>query len=306
MSRVLVIFVDGLGLGPGDPDLNPLAVARMSATAALLEGRRLVANSAPFVGARATLLAIDARLGVEGTPQSATGQAALLTGRNVPALVGEHYGPKPNRAVSTILRQDNLFMQIRSRGGTAALLNAYPPRYFEAIDSGRRLYSSIPMAVVAAGIPLKTAQDLQAGEAFSVDFTGQGWSDQPDFPPAPVYSVEEAGRKLAELSQSYDLAWFDYWLSDVLGHRGSLREAVAILESLDAVLGATIGNWGDRPDLIVLTSDHGNLENLGQRGHTVNPVPALVIGPAEARNRFCEELQDLTSIAPAILRAVFG
>lgn len=306
MSRVLVIFVDGLGLGPGDPDLNPLAVARMPATAALLEGRRLVAGSAPFVGARATLLAIDARLGVEGTPQSATGQAALLTGRNVPALVGEHYGPKPNRAVSTILRQDNLFMQIRSRGGTAALLNAYPPRYFEAIDSGRRLYSSIPMAVVAAGIPLKTAQDLQAGEAFSVDFTGQGWSDQPGFPPAPIYSVEEAGRKLAELSQSYDLAWFDYWLSDVLGHRGSLREAVAILESLDAVLGATIGNWGDRPDLIVLTSDHGNLENLGQRGHTVNPVPALVIGPTEARNRFCEELQDLTSIAPAILRAVFG
>ncbi len=306
MSRVLVIFVDGLGLGPGDPDLNPLAVARMPATAALLEGRRLVAGSAPFVGVRATLLAIDARLGVEGTPQSATGQAALLTGRNVPALVGEHYGPKPNRAVSTILRQDNLFMQIRSRGGTAALLNAYPPGYFEAIDSGRRLYSSIPMAVVAAGIPLKTAQDLQAGEAFSVDFTGQGWSDQPGFPPAPIYSVEEAGRKLAELSQSYDLAWFDYWLSDVLGHRGSLREAVAILESLDAVLGATIGNWGDRPDLIVLTSDHGNLENLGQRGHTMNPVPALVIGPTEARNRFCEELQDLTSIAPAILRAVFG
>ena len=301
-----MIFMDGIGLGPGDPDLNPLAVARMPTIANLLDGRRLVEGVSPFVGPLATLLAIDANMGVEGTPQSATGQAALLTGRNVPALVGEHYGPKPNQAVSAILKQDNLFMRIRARGGSAALLNAYPPRYFEAINSGRRLYSSIPMAAVAAGIPLKTAGDLQAGEAFSVDFTGRGWAAQPCFPPAPIYSNEEAGHRLAELSQQYDLAWFDYWLSDVLGHRGTLREAVEMLQNFDEVLGATLASWGARPDLIVLTSDHGNLENLGQGKHTKNPVPALVIGPSDDRQRFCAELQDLSSFAPAILEAVFN
>ncbi|MCH8808184.1 MAG: hypothetical protein IH986_19140, partial [Planctomycetes bacterium] len=88
----------------------------------------------PFVGLqRATLLAVDAQMGVEGAPQSATGQAALLTGENVPELVGEHYGPKPNPAVAEIVRRDNLFKKVLARGGSAALLNGYPPRYFEAI-----------------------------------------------------------------------------------------------------------------------------------------------------------------------------
>ncbi len=305
MSKVLVIFLDGVGLGPADPDLNPLAVARMPTVARLLGGRRLVAGSAPYVGPEATLLSVDAAMGVPGTPQSATGQAALLTGRNVPAMVGEHYGPKPNQAVSDIVKRDNLFMRVLARGGTATLLNAYPPRYFEAIGSGRRLYSSIPLAAVAAGIALKTAEDLQAGQAFSVDFTGRGWAAQPGFPPAPIYSETEAGRRLAELSELHDLTWFDYWLSDVIGHRGTLKEAVGMLENLDVVLGELVAQWVDRPDLILVTSDHGNLENLGQRGHTGNPVPGLVIGPAEARARFCSEINDLASFAPAILDAIF-
>ncbi len=76
----------------------------------LLDGRRLLAGSAPFVGPRATLLALDATLGVQGLPQSATGQASLLTGQNVAAAIGEHYGPKPNPAVAkSLLERESLF-----------------------------------------------------------------------------------------------------------------------------------------------------------------------------------------------------
>ncbi len=305
MSRVLFLFLDGVGLGPSDPEVNPLVSARMPALEGLLQGKRMVAGVAPLWGPQATLLSIDARMGVPKTPQSATGQASLLTGRNVPLEIGGHYGPKPNPAVADILRQDNLFMQVKGRGGTAALLNAYPPGYFQAIDSGRRLYSAIPLALTAAGFPLMTADDLQAGRALSADFTGDGWASQPSFPPAPVYSPEDSGRLMAGLAASRDLSWFDYWASDYAGHHQDAEAAVRLMESFDGVLAGLIDAWGDRRDLIVLTSDHGNMEDLSARGHTLNPVPGLLIGPEDLRRRFAEQLVDLTGFTPAVLDIIF-
>jgi hypothetical protein len=302
---VLVVFLDGVGLGTADPARNPFAAADMPETMQLLGGARLLQATAPFEGPLATLAAVDACLGMPGTPQSATGQAALVTGRNVPQAIGEHYGPKPNPAVARLVRQDNVFQQVIRRGGRAALLNAYPPRYFEGIESGRRLYSSIPLAAVAAGLSLMTADDLKAELALSADFTGLGWASQPGFPPAPIYEAAEAGRRLAELSQLQELSWFDFWLSDLVGHHGSMEEALGLLQSLDAVLGGLAFAWGDREDLVVLTADHGNLEDLAQRGHTRNPVPGLLIGPLELRRRFAAGLTDLTGFAPAILRTIF-
>jgi hypothetical protein len=305
MARVMFLFMDGVGLGSDDPNQNPLAAASMPALAALLGGRRLVMSAVPYVGTQATLLAVDACLGVDGLPQSATGQAAILTGSNVPAQVGEHYGPKPNPAVAAIVRQSNLFLDVTRRGGTAALLNAYPPRYFEGIESGRRLYSCIPLAATAAGLTLRSFEDLQRGQALSADFTGEGWSLQPGFPQAPVYSPAEAGARLADLAGQVDLAWFDYWPSDYAGHRNDAQASVQLLGSVDGVLGGLADAFHGRPDLVVITSDHGNLEDLERRGHTRNPVPALVIGPADVRERFCQGLTDLTGFAPAILRTIF-
>lgn len=282
-------------------NINPLVAAQMPNLISLLQGQRLILDSCPFNGDRASLYALDTTLGIPGLPQSATGQAVLLTGRNVPAEIGEHYGPKPNPAVANILRENNLFMEVLRRGGSAVLLNAYPPRYFEAITNRRRLYSAIPMAVNAAGINLMNAEDLQAGRALSPDFTGDGWSSQPDFPPTPVYSPEDAGKHLAHLSQNYSLTWFDYWLSDYAGHRGSKEQALLLLETFDEVLGGVVEAWDLNQDLIIITSDHGNLEDMSARGHTTNPVPALLIGPSRLRNIFTQQITDLTSFYPGVL-----
>src|SRR3990170_2369930 len=84
MPRLLVLFLDGVGLGDEDAVRNPFVSASMPALAALLEGRRLTRSASPFEGARATLLALDPCLGVDGAPQSASGQAAILTGRSGP------------------------------------------------------------------------------------------------------------------------------------------------------------------------------------------------------------------------------
>src|SRR5512142_2207989 len=129
--RLLFIFLDGVGLGRNDPEINPLARVPMPTLESLLGGHKLLAGVAPFIGERASLYALDAGLGVEGLPQSATGQAVLLTGVNVPAEIGEHYGPKPNPAVAKHVHDGTLFSRFLAAGKTAALLNAYPPRYFD-------------------------------------------------------------------------------------------------------------------------------------------------------------------------------
>lgn len=52
--------------------------------------------------------------------------------------------------------------------------------------------------------------------------------------------------------------------------------------------------------MILITSNHGNIEDLSTRRHTANPFPCLLIGPLEARRGFADGLVDLTGIAAGI------
>jgi hypothetical protein len=304
--RFLFLFLDGVGLGSDNPDINPLARAEMPNLQALLGGRKLLHSSLSSTGnrlesQRASLLALDANLGVAGLPQSATGQTSLLTGKNIPQAVGYHYGPKPNPEIAAALSNGSLFSLLKMHGLRAELVNAYPPGYFKAILSGRRLYSAIPLAVTRAGIQLKTIEDLQDEQAIAADFTAQGWRDHLNLPETPVLSPRQAGQRLADLAAGRELAFFEYWLSDYAGHKQEMQPALDLLRQLDQVLGGLLDAWDNDQGLILLTSDHGNLEDLSTRRHTANPVPGLLIGAPDLRERFTRELKDLTDVTPRIL-----
>ncbi len=299
--RILFLFLDGVGLGLDNPSQNPFARANLPNLTGLLAGRRLLAASAPAQTDRATLLALDACLGVSGLPQSATGQAVLLTGRNIPAEIGYHYGPKPDKSTASTLENGGIFGALTRAGKRAALINAYPAGYFDGIHSGRRLYSSIPLAVTKAGLALRSADDLLMGKAISADFTGLGWRERLGHSEIPVLSPAEAGQRLIDLSAELDFAFFEYWLTDYAGHGQDMDAAARLLEQFDAVLGGLLAAWNDDNGLILLTSDHGNLEDVSTRRHTTSPVPLLLVGQARAREKF-SGLKDLTGIAPTILK----
>jgi len=265
----------------------------------LLGGQTLIRETTPFEGERASLLAVDPNLGVNGLPQSATGQSVLLTGINIPAELNYHYGPKPNPEVAQYLDGKTLFAKTVKAGKKTALLNAYPTRYFEGIDSGKRLYSAIPLALTNAGLPLFTQDDYYAGRALSADFTGKGWREFMD-PDAPLFEPEEAGQKLAELAKQYDFAFFEYWASDYAGHKQDMDSAIRQLERFDGVLKGLLAAWQNEDGLILLTSDHGNMEDLSTRKHTAAHVPLLLFGDKDIRSEFQKDIHDLTGIAPAI------
>jgi 2,3-bisphosphoglycerate-independent phosphoglycerate mutase len=300
--KFLFLFLDGIGLGADDPQNNPFARVELPVLSQLLDGRRLVAPHAPCETHRATLLPLDARLGVPDLPQSATGQATLLTGQNVPAAIGRHYGPKPDKEVATFVQKGTIFSRLKNAGRRVAFLNAYPPSYFESIQSGMRLYAAIPLAVVYAGLHLRDIGDLRAGRAISADFTAQGWRSHLKLADIPILTPRQAGQRLVQLSQGNDFSFFEYWLSDYAGHRQDMQAALELLLTFDQVLDGLLQAWDDHSGLILLTSDHGNMEDLSTRRHTLNPVPGLLVGAPDLRRAFANGLGSISDVAPAIMR----
>lgn len=299
----LFLFIDGLGLGEDNPESNPLSKARIPNLDNLLSGKKLVKESAgtasdPFITDDATLWSIDCTMGVSGYPQSATGQATILTGINIPKLLGYHFGPKPSSEIKHFLEKRTIFQVLPRKGFRAALLNGYPQSYFNLIQTGRRLPGAIAMAVQLAGIPLKNTMDMRMGRALSADLTGLGWRERLNISDIPIYSASDSGKLLARLSQDYNFAFFEYWLSDYAGHRADMDQACQLLETFDKMLGGLIDS--SKENIIFITSDHGNLEDLTTRKHTCNPVPGLIIGPKALREKFLKKIETLSDIAPAI------
>jgi 2,3-bisphosphoglycerate-independent phosphoglycerate mutase len=302
IKHVLFLFLDGIGLGVDDPAINPFAAAQMPLLNDLAGGRWLAGLGRQDNG-RASFVPTDPRMGVGGRPQSATGQAAILTGRNIPAEIGEHYGPRPNPAIRALLAEDNLFKQVVGRGGPAAIINAYPPGFFAAVNRGKRLRSSIQQAAHEAGIELFGEDDLRRGDAMSPDWTGEGWRSSLGYTDTPVFTPFEAGLHLAGLTRRRTLTFFSNWITDLLGHRGPFERAVAHLECFDGVMAGLLSDWPEDA-LLIVSSDHGNMEDLSVRKHTENDVPTLVIGPDHVR--IANPISDLTHLTPVILDALYA
>jgi 2,3-bisphosphoglycerate-independent phosphoglycerate mutase len=298
--RALLVFLDGVGIGPGDAAYNPFAIAHLPRLTALLGGRRPVAEhldaDGRMVAERAVLVAADATLGMEGLPQSGTGQTSLLTGRNAAVEYGRHFGPWVPTPVRPMLAAQNLLSRARAAGRTAAFANAYPlagadPRIF-------RRPAAPMLAAQAAGALTRGAAELAEGQAVASSITNERWRERlgDDVPPV---TPEAAARTLARIASHADVTLFAHYDTDYTGHRGELSAAVAALEKVDAFLGALVDAL-PADALLVVSSDHGNVEDV-RGGHTFNPVPVLALGAGREEFVNARSVMDVT---PMILNAL--
>ena len=300
MRRILILFVDGVGLGLDDADTNPFVAANTPNLTMLMSGRKLVSNQQAFSHNRFSFVPVDACMGVDGIPQSATGQATIMTGVNVPAYIGKHWGPKPSEEIRILLQSNNILKAISSNNHSVGLANAYPPAFLQQLQSGRRLPSSIQFAFQTVGTTFSNIEDLRRGHALAADFTGEGLQYHLGFEDIPILSLHEAGKRLVLLAQKTDLLLFDCWQTDVVGHRGTMSAAIDTVERLDAVVGGMLFSWCESDGLIVIVSDHGNLEDKTTRRHTRNKVPVLLFG--DDHSSVAASINDLSDIAPALIK----
>ncbi len=294
--RLLFLFVDGVGLAPAGPS-NPLADHATPTLEDLLGGPLTLEQVG--IGPERTLAALDACLGVEGLPQSATGQTTLFTGVNAAHHLGRHVTGFPGPRLRELIDLRSLFLQARRKGLRATFANAYSEPYLEAMRRGERRPSVTTCAVWAAELPLRGIEELEAGDAVT-------WDIERDLVNArlgtefPLVTSRQAGRQLARLTGRHHLTVFESFLTDLAGHDRFGLTARESLSRLDGLLAGVLETL-DPEVTLLLTSDHGNLEDSTTRSHSRNPVPLLAVGPLAPS---FSKLSSIVEVTPRIMECL--
>lgn len=300
MKRLLFLFLDGVGIGPPGPD-NPFSTHQTSALQVLAHNQRwchpFTAHSSPTHLTRS----LDATLGVEGLPQSGTGQASLMTGVNCADVVGRHFGPFPHSSTHETLQQRNVFQQIHDLelgiDAPTAFANAFPPQFF---DAPRRRTTVTTYCCNAASVPLRDITALREQRAIPADLTGAAWRRHLDLD-VPQRSVRASARTLGSICRQHAFTLFEYFLTDKVGHRRIDTAPADLLATLDTFVSTLLDTLDPNRDALLVTSDHGNLEDMSHTQHTRNPVPLIVHGWAAP---YFTEATTLTDVTPALVRAL--
>ena len=285
---LLLFFIDGLGIGTrglhnpfdGLRDVDPLAIFQ---------------DEHPNIGFDGMLAPTDACLGVEGRPQSASGQTTILTGINAPAAIGYHKQGFPNQALLDIIREHSIFLQLKKSGvESMTFANTYTKRFFEEPP---RWISATTAAVQAAGLRFNVVEDLKAGRAVYQDFTNEMLRERGE--EVALRTPEQAGEVLANIVTSHQFTLYEYFITDKIGHTQDMAAARRVLPTLARFIRTILSHVDLKETTVILTSDHGNVEDLSSRNHTLNLVPTIVWGANT--HRIATSIKSLTDITPAII-----
>lgn len=122
--------------------------------------------------------------------------------------------------------------------------------------------------------------------------------------------TEEVEKRIKR--KTYDFILVNYANPDMVGHTGVLKAGIKACEVVSHCLGAVVKTTINLGGLVVVTADHGNVEemiNLQTGGvdtkHSTNPVPFIVIDKQFDRRRKALPRGILADVAPTIL-AIMG
>jgi 2,3-bisphosphoglycerate-independent phosphoglycerate mutase len=287
-ASVLLFFIDGLGIGRRGP-FNPLDNLEHAAPLAVFQNE----PAARFLDG--IVVATDACLGVEGRPQSASGQTTILTGVNAPAQLGYHKQGFPNKALLEIINDHSIFRQLRDAGvAPVTFANAYTDGFF---TERPRWISATTAALEAAGMAFRTVEDLKSGAAVFMDFTNRVLIERGV--DVLERTEEEAADVLARITSENQFTLYEYFITDKVGHEQDMEKAKKVLSSLARFIRELLVRLDLERTTVILTSDHGNIEDLSLRNHTLHAVPTIIWGAQ--REQVAARIQTLADITPAIV-----
>jgi hypothetical protein len=289
LPSVLLFFIDGLGIGNLEAK-NPLSqIDDIEPLAHFIDHKKEII----FDG---IVVPTDPKLETEGRPQSASGQTTILTGINAAKFLGYHKQGFPNEKLREIINEKSIFRQLRQREiEDLVFANAYTPQFFTETP---RWKSATTCAVEAAGLQFRRLPDLVGRKALFHDFTNRVLIER-GFN-VPVFAPSEAAEILANLAKSHRFTLYEHFLTDKIGHDQDFERARIHLPELAEFIRETLKRIDPENTTFILTSDHGNIEDLSVRNHTLNDVPTIVWG--RHKDEIASQINDLTDITPAILQ----
>jgi phosphopentomutase len=287
-ATVLLFFIDGLGIGTRG-DHNPLgSIAEVGPLAHFQ-------NETPEVLLDGIVVPTDPRLGIEGRPQSASGQTTILTGINTPKRLGYHKQGFPNEAMREIIGEFSIFKQLEQMDiGPNVFANTYTPRFFAEKP---RWKSATTCAVEASGMGFRKLPDLLGRKALFHDFTNEHLRSM-GFD-VPLFSTEDGAEILSSLAKTNRFTLYEHFMTDKIGHDRDFERAAKHLPVLARLIRETLARLDLERTTFILTSDHGNIEDLSVRNHTLNDVPTIIWG--RLKEETAHRIRDLADITPAII-----
>jgi len=293
---VIFLFIDGVGIGNESKE-NPFFLDSYESFQ-ILSGENFFKNGDGVNTSNQIYKAIDANLEVEGLPQSGTGQTTLFTGQNASKVIGKHFGPYPHSGIKHLLKEQSIFHAIKEGGKKPCFLNAYPPIFFEHAKRRNR-WSCTTLMTKSADVKLNSTEDVLAERALTAEIVQNAWREKLDIN-IPKITATDAAQRLLNVVPDYDLVLYEYYLTDKAGHNKSQDDARRVLQRLDEFLLHIIKHKRSK-DVLVITSDHGNLEDLSVKTHTRNEIPLFVMG--EGIDHF-KEVESLVGVKEGILRSM--
>jgi len=296
-KKIFFLFVDGVGVGePGNPISDLFAP--------FIGPGKFHRQALPYRDSELYLKPIDARLGVPGLPQSGSGQTTIMTGVNAPRLLGYHLLAFPNEKLLPVIAERSILKVLKEGGVRVSSANLYSHSFVE--ERRKRHRNMLPvstLAIQAAEIPLRYQEDYAAGKAVFADITNEMLIRR-GFP-VQTLDPEGAARRILNIFDDQDFVFFEYFLTDTYGHNRDaerLRQATSLLNDFLR----SLWQQGREEISILVTSDHGNAEDMSSGDHSLNGVPFFFLSSELGRHlELCEQVQDLTGIHPFI-RDCFG
>lgn len=292
MKSVILIFIDGLGLGSKDQKINPCLNHKLNLFACYDTHQDIIR-----IENNGYCRPTDTTLGIKGLPQSATGTATILTGINCPEILNRHKPGFPNKILRSILTEHSILKKIKDKGYTSTFLNAFRPLFFKLDEKMKWLLSATTTANLAAKNPFYTIDDIANRISVYHDYTNsrlikRGFN-------IPLFSHHEAAEIIAHASNKFNFVLYEFFLTDHIGHKQNMEKAVDILISLENLVKSLITKIDLDNTLLIITSDHGNIEDISVKTHTRNKVGTYLWG--RESDKLVYRINSLTDISKIIL-----
>ena len=125
-------------------------------------------------------------------------------------------------------------------------------------------------------------------------------SDEGDSNDIDIITPEVAADNMLNICNKNDFVFFEYFITDTYGHKKKREELLNEVDKLNRFI-KSIWNNGDNGVDIILTSDHGNCEDISTGNHTTNPVPFLLISKNQKlKDEFYSKVASLTDFKEAV------
>ena len=253
MKKLFLLFIDGIGLAEKSEE-NLVSLLFQNET----DGFGLQLINKPKQFSCSILCPLDATLGTKGEPQSATGQASIFTGVNAAQKLGYHLPAFPNEELVEVISEKSIMKNLHEKGISVTSANMYSEEFFRNRRATiKNRFPVSTLTIEASKATFRMIEEYNEGKAVFADITNElirkrGYD-------MPIISPENAGKRLNSIMADFDFVFFEYFMTDLYGHKKNVPEMNKCVETLNRFTKSIVEERDLRNEAILVVRDRAKI-----------------------------------------------